>query len=112
MMNRYLMLILASAACHGAAAESFNTSWITPKPEVLTYHTTAKEGDGLYQVSIWKTAGGIELYMNIIAPGFTKSVWGSMAADLHQRAGSSWMTRSSWRPNATTNRAGSTSPLP
>jgi len=83
MIKRSLLLILAAATCHGA--ESFDTAWITAKPEVLTYRTTAKEGEGLYQVSIWKTASGIELYMNIIAPGFTKSVWGAMAADFRPR---------------------------
>jgi hypothetical protein len=68
-----------------AGAQAFDTTWIPAKPEVLTYRSTGKQGDGLYQVSIWKAADRIELYMNIITPGFTKSVWGVMDADFHPR---------------------------
>jgi len=64
---------------------SFNTSWITGNPEVLTYHSTAKQGDGLYQVSVSRNDDNIEVYMNIITPGFTKSVWGAMDTNLHPR---------------------------
>jgi hypothetical protein len=88
MIPRYSIffpLLFAAAICGAAEPQSFDTSWITAKPEVLTYRTTGKQGDGFYQVSVWKTGNGIELYMNIIAPGFTKSVWGSMAADFHAR---------------------------
>jgi hypothetical protein len=88
MITRYSIcfpLLFAAATCVAADPQSFDTSWITAKPEVLTYRTTGKQGDGFYQVSVWKTANGIELYMNIIAPGFTKSVWGSMAADFHAK---------------------------
>src|ERR1700690_3081408 len=78
-------LILAAATRGAADAPAFDTAWITAKPEVLTYRSTGKEGDGLYQVSIWRTEKGIELYMNIITTGFTKSVWGSMTSDFHPR---------------------------
>jgi hypothetical protein len=111
MITRYFIhcsLLLAAAICGAADPQSFDTSWITAKPEVLTYRTTGKQGDGFYQVSLWKTGNGIELYMNIIAPGFTKSVWGSMAADFHARESKSRIlvdnqivmtTDCSYRPN-------------
>jgi hypothetical protein len=85
MITRFFFLILAAATCCAAEPQSFDTSWITATPEVLTYRSTGKQGDGLYQVSVWRTADGIELYINIITPGFTKSVSGTMASDLHPR---------------------------
>ena len=86
-MTTHFCFFLVLATTTGVAAEprSFDTAWITAKPEVLTYRTTARTGDGLYQVSVWRTAAGIELYMNFISPGFTKSVWGVMAADFRPR---------------------------
>jgi hypothetical protein len=86
-MTTHICFFLVLATITGFAAEprSFDTTWITAKPEVLTYRTTARAGDGLYQVSVWRTGAGIELYMNIISPGFTKSVWGVMAADFRPR---------------------------
>jgi hypothetical protein len=85
MITRFFLLILAAATCCAAEPQTFDSSWITAKPEVLTYRATGKQGDGLYQVSVWKTADGIELYINIIMPGFAKSVWGAMAVDFHPR---------------------------
>jgi hypothetical protein len=85
MITRFFFLVLAAVTCRAAEPQSFDTSWIPAKPEVLTYRSTAKQGDGLYQVSVWRTADGIEVYINIITPGFTKSVWGAMAADFHPR---------------------------
>ena len=78
-------LLLAPSRLFSTETPSLDTAWITAKPEVLTYRTTGKQGDGLYQVSVWRTGNAIELYMNIISPGFTKSVWGRMAADFHPR---------------------------
>jgi len=78
-------LILAASTLGAAESPSFNTAWITAKPEVLTYQSKAKQGDGLYQVSVSRTKGGIEQYMNIITPGFTKSVWGAMSTNMHPR---------------------------
>jgi hypothetical protein len=74
----------ATMLCSGAP-QSFDTSWISSKPEMLTYRSKAKQGDGLYQVSVSRAAKGIEVYMNIITPGFTKSVWGTMTADMRPR---------------------------
>jgi hypothetical protein len=85
MITRIFFLVLAAVTCCAAEPQSFDTSWIPAKPEVLTYRSTAEQGDGLYQVSVWRTADGIEVYINIITPGFTKSVWGAMAADFHPR---------------------------
>lgn len=89
MNTPFFSIIFAAAVCSASGAQAFDTTWITAKPEVLTYRTTTKEGNGLYQVSDWKTANGIELYINIISPGFTKSVWSVMDADFHPRASTS-----------------------
>jgi len=75
-------VILAATMLRAAESPSFETAWITAKPEVLTYQSKSKQGDGLYQVSVSRTKSGIELYMNIITPGFTKSVWGAMSNDM------------------------------
>ncbi len=69
--------IVAPVVC-GEGSAVFTTDWIPSKPEVLTYKTTSPEGDGLYQVSINRRDSVVELYMNIISPGFTKTVAGSM----------------------------------
>ena len=60
----------------------FDTQWIPSQPEVLTYHSKSNQGDGLYQVSIMKRDTIIEAYINIISPGFTKTVSGIMAFDM------------------------------
>ena len=78
-------ILLATAAGHAAEPPSFNTTWIPAKPEVSTYRSSAKQGDGLYQVSLSRSQSGIEIYMNIITTGFTKSVWGSMTVDMRPR---------------------------
>jgi len=78
-------VVLAATTLCAADSPSFNTAWITAKPEVLTYQSKAKQGDGLYQVSVSRTKSGIELYMNIITPGFTKSVWGTMTTNMQPR---------------------------
>jgi hypothetical protein len=84
-------LILAATPLGAAESPSFNTAWIPAKPEVLTYQSKAKQGDGLYQVSVSRTKSGIELYMNIITPGFTKSVWGTMTTNMLPRESKSWI---------------------
>jgi len=86
------LLTLATITVHATEATSFNTSWIQAEPEVLTYRSKAGQGDGLYQVSTWRTDGGIELYMNIITTGFTKSVWGSMGSDMRPHQSTSRIT--------------------
>ncbi len=90
MYTRLLFLVsLAGASCRAADTGSFDTSWIRPKPEVLTYRSTGAQGDGLYQVSVWRAGESIEMYINIIMPGFAKSVWGKMAADFHPQGSKS-----------------------
>lgn len=77
------MCIVLSTDFLGAAEPlQFNTAWITSKPEVLTYKSTSKQGDGLYQVSIAKSDSVIEIYLNIITVGFTKTVSGTMTLDM------------------------------
>jgi hypothetical protein len=80
-----LSLLLAAGTLGAAELQPFNTAWITAKPEVLTYQSKARQGDGLYQVSVSRTKSGIEVYMNIITPGFTKSVWGAMTTNMQPR---------------------------
>jgi len=60
----------------------FNTQWLPSQPEVLTYRSTSSQGDGLYQVSIMKRDTIIEAYINMIPPGFTKTVCGIMTLDM------------------------------
>ncbi len=60
----------------------FNTEWIPARPEMLTYKSTGSQGDGLYQVSISREDSAIEIYMNIISPGFTKTVSGTMTFNM------------------------------
>jgi len=78
--------ILVATMASAVEPPSFNTGWITGRPEVLTYRSTAKQGDGLYQVSVSRTEAGIDLYVNIITPGFTKSVWGTMTRTCTSRS--------------------------
>jgi hypothetical protein len=85
-MKTFLFFYIFSIASVTIAAATepaqFNTQWIPSKPEVLTYRSTSSQGDGLYQVSISKGDSGIEIYMNIISPGFTKTVSGTMTSDM------------------------------
>lgn len=62
---------------------AFNTQWIPAKPEVMTYRSTGNYGTGLYQVSISKKDSIFEIYMNIITPGFTKTVSGTFDSAMH-----------------------------
>jgi hypothetical protein len=55
-----VFLILAATTLGATELPSFNTDWITAKPEVLTYQSKAKQGDGLFQVSVARTKNGIE----------------------------------------------------
>jgi hypothetical protein len=86
-MKFFLSLFIASMASinivFATEPSLFNTQWIPSKPEVLTYRSTSSQGEGLYQVSISKRDSAIEIYMNIISPGFTKTVSGTMTSDMH-----------------------------
>ncbi len=77
-----ITIVLFSDFLGAAEPMQFNTAWITSKPEVLTYKSISKQGDGLYQVSIAKSDSIIEIYMNIITTGFTKTVSGTMTLDM------------------------------
>lgn len=86
MHHRLLPLLLSLLLGHTllTAAEPFtvNTGWITDKPEMLTYKTTSGQGEGLYQVTLTKTSAGVEIYLNIIANGFTKTIASSLTSDM------------------------------
>jgi len=81
----YLSLGLYATVLRAGENPRFDTAWIPAKPEVLTYRSTAKQGDGLYQVAVSRTSDGIEACLNIITPGFTKSVWGRMTDAMRPR---------------------------
>ena len=85
----FVFSIFTATTLRAAELPSFDTSWIPAKPEMLTYHSKSKQGDGLYQVSNSRNEGAIDLYMNIITPGFTKSVWGTMSTDMRPRGSKS-----------------------
>jgi|WetSurMetagenome_2_1015567.scaffolds.fasta_scaffold24040_2 hypothetical protein len=74
---------LLSTFLFGKDPAVFNTQWIPSQPEVLTYRSKSSQGDGLYQVSIMKKDTLIEVYINIISPGFTKTVGGNMTFEMH-----------------------------
>lgn len=86
MRHQLLPLLLSLLFGHSllTAAEPFtvNTGWIADKPEMLTYKTTSKQGEGLYQVTLTKTAAGVEIYLNIIANGFTKTIAASLTPEM------------------------------
>lgn len=62
---------------------TFNTKWISVRPEVLTYKVINKKwGEGLCQVSLFKSEETIEVFTNIMLPNFMKLVWGQMSTDM------------------------------
>lgn len=80
------VLLGATALALRAAAPSLDTSWLPARPEVLTYRSTSPQGSGLYQLSLVRKADGVEHYINIITPNFTKSVFGTMSPALGFRS--------------------------
>lgn len=86
MRHTLLPLLLCLLFVHSflSAAEPFtvNTGWLADKPEMLTYKTTSKQGEGFYQVTLTKTAAGVEIYLNIIANGFTKTITASLTPEM------------------------------
>ncbi len=62
---------------------SFATQWIPDKPQMMTYSSTDKYGDQLYQVSIYKKDDNFEIYINIISNGFTKTVSGTFNSTMY-----------------------------
>ncbi len=78
-----LFSLLFLQSLHSAAEPfSVNTGWLADKPEMLTYKTTSKQGDGFYQVTLTKTAAGVEIYLNIIANGFTKTIAAALTPEM------------------------------
>jgi len=81
-MKTILLFFCFFDSLFAAEPSQFDTQWIPSKPEVLTYRSTGSEGGGLYQVSICRKDDHIDLYMNIISPGFTKTVAGTMTSEM------------------------------
>ncbi len=80
-LSFFVMAALLIIASHGIASAQFDTQWISSKPEMSTYRTTGTQ-EGLYQISIARVDSVIEVYINIITPGFTKTVSGTMTPDM------------------------------
>jgi hypothetical protein len=78
----FTAVLLSTTVLFGSDPAVFNSQWIPSQPEVLTYRSKSNHGDGLYQVSIMKRDTLIEAYINIISPGFTKTVSGTMTLDM------------------------------
>jgi hypothetical protein len=81
------MLVTSNYSCAQKPVEvqenvTFNTEWIRMQPEVLTYKVKNKKEEGLLQVSIAKTKDTLEVFTNIMIPGFMKTVWGKMTKDM------------------------------
>jgi hypothetical protein len=92
MLSRYLYIagvLLVGSLLQAAEPMGFDTGWIPANPEVLTYSSTSKQGTGLYQVSLARVDSIIEIYMNIITDGFTKSVFGTMTGDMRPKGSQS-----------------------
>ena len=85
-MNRIALsiiaLIVSAVELDGGELPILDTRWITSKPEVMTYRSRSPQGDGLYQVSLSKVDSTIQVYVNMISPGFTKTVSGTMLFDM------------------------------
>lgn len=77
-----VLCLFLSTALFAAEPVQINASWITGKPLMSTYRSTSPQGDGLYQYSVNRADSVIEVYLNIITPGFTKTVAGVMDAAL------------------------------
>ena len=76
------VVVLFAAIVRANEPIKFNTQWISSKPEVLTFRSTSGQEEGFYQVSIMKRDSIIEAYTNMISPGFTKTVYGTMTLDM------------------------------
>ncbi len=62
---------------------SFAIDWIPDKPEMMTYSSTDKYGEQLYQVSVYKKNENFEIYTNIISNGYTKTVCGTFDSKMY-----------------------------
>ncbi|MGO9482503.1 MAG: hypothetical protein ACLP05_12085 [Candidatus Kryptoniota bacterium] len=84
-MKHTLYILVTTAllitAFYETASAQFDTQWISSKPEMLTYRTTGAQ-EGLYQVSLVRVDSVIEVYINMITPGFTKTVYGTMTPEM------------------------------
>jgi len=81
-ITMFIVVLMFAGTAQSGHPTVFNTQWISSKPEVMTYRSTGKQGDGLFQVSIMRSDSTIEVYINIITPGFTKTVGGKMTFDM------------------------------
>lgn len=79
-LSCFIIVVIATTVLHAGDPVVFNTEWIPSKPEVLTYKSTSPQGEGFYQISLSKRDSIIEIYLNILTPGFTKTVSGTMTS--------------------------------
>ncbi len=78
----FTAVLLSTTILFGRDPAVFKTQRIPTQPEVLTYHSKSGQGEGLYQVCIMKRDTIIEVYINMISPGFTKTISGIMTLDM------------------------------
>ena len=81
-MNLRLTMFALIVCCVSSAAAGLpdepSMSWISAKPEVLTYRTTEPRGEGRYQLSSFKMDSLVEIHITVTSQGFMKSVSGLM----------------------------------
>ncbi len=85
MMKRFGMIaatLLVGCSAHAAGPGTFDSKWIPARPEMLTYKITGSQGDGLYQLSVSHGDSTIEVFLNIVTVGFTKTVSAIMRLDM------------------------------
>ncbi len=78
----FAAFLLSFCMLTAEALTQFETNWVPSRPQMLTFKTTGPEGEGIYQLSIYQQDSLIEVYVNMITRGFTKTVSGLMRSDL------------------------------
>lgn len=86
MLTRLLAVVAAlSFASRALAAEpapKLDASFVPQAPELLTYRTTAGGKSGHFTVALTRSGKNLEVLVNMIEPGFSKTVWGTLGEDL------------------------------
>ena len=79
-----LTLALPALGAEGAPAPApkLDASFLPQQPELLTYRTTAGGKPGFFTVALTRSGKELEVLVNMIEPGFSKTVWGTLGEDL------------------------------
>ena len=84
-----IVVLFIGDIANGKEFSGFNTQWIPAKPEVLTYNSKDEYSSGLYQIAVSKKDTIFEVYINIVSPGFSKTVSGTFNSKMHPLQSSS-----------------------